>query len=137
MIWYIYIFQSKSPVPATQRPPLMTRRQLTDPFGSDEEDEKYVFFFSSYRIHVPSKYHVLLPSNILWKCYFKHTFTPPLPRSSSFPFVCWVAVYHTFRHFIVLHPQYVFILNPCIMLLYQLYNNWKVCVQWFFVLPQL
>lgn len=31
--------KSKSPVPAAQRPILMTRRQLTDPFGSDDEDE--------------------------------------------------------------------------------------------------
>ncbi|KAL1123843.1 hypothetical protein AAG570_001614 [Ranatra chinensis] len=34
-------FQSKSPINTanTQRPVLMTRRQLTDPFGSDDEDE--------------------------------------------------------------------------------------------------
>jgi len=31
--------KSKSPVTTTQRPVLMTRRQLTDPFGSDDEDE--------------------------------------------------------------------------------------------------
>lgn len=31
--------KSKSPVPAAQRPILMTRRQLTDPFGSDDEEE--------------------------------------------------------------------------------------------------
>ncbi|XP_049830538.1 EH domain-binding protein 1 isoform X1 [Schistocerca gregaria] len=31
--------KSKSPVANTQRPVLMTRRQLTDPFASDEEDE--------------------------------------------------------------------------------------------------
>lgn len=39
---YVYLFQSKSPVngPNNQRPVLMTRRQLTDPFGSDEEDER-------------------------------------------------------------------------------------------------
>ncbi|KAJ9576955.1 hypothetical protein L9F63_006481, partial [Diploptera punctata] len=30
---------SKSPVTTTPRPVLMTRRQLTDPFGSDDEDE--------------------------------------------------------------------------------------------------
>lgn len=31
--------KSKSPVSTTPRPVLMTRRQLTDPFGSDEEDD--------------------------------------------------------------------------------------------------
>ncbi|XP_054282962.1 EH domain-binding protein 1 isoform X1 [Macrosteles quadrilineatus] len=31
--------KSKSPVNATPRPVLMTRRQLTDPFGSDEEED--------------------------------------------------------------------------------------------------
>jgi hypothetical protein len=31
--------KSKSPVTTTPRPVLMTRRQLTDPFGSDDEDE--------------------------------------------------------------------------------------------------
>ncbi|PNF35624.1 hypothetical protein B7P43_G01880 [Cryptotermes secundus] len=34
--------KSKSPVATTQRPVLMTRRQLTDPFGSDDEDESSV-----------------------------------------------------------------------------------------------
>lgn len=34
--------KSKSPVTTTQRPVLMTRRQLTDPFGSDDEDESTV-----------------------------------------------------------------------------------------------
>lgn len=36
--WILY-FQSKSPPVKSARPILMTRRQYSDPFGSDEEDE--------------------------------------------------------------------------------------------------
>jgi hypothetical protein len=44
-LFLMQLFQSKSPVANTQRPVLMTRRQLTDPFGSDDEDERFVSEF--------------------------------------------------------------------------------------------